>query len=88
MPESAAAYSPETWHNVRSEVDEAPVHIFVMGVNRWRDEQEWPLARARYTPFYLASKGHANSLTGDGTLQIFAVPYPPALQSAACTTER
>jgi putative CocE/NonD family hydrolase len=69
MPESAVAYSPETWHNVRSEVDEAPVHIFVMGVNRWRDEQEWPLARTRYTPLYLASKGHANSLTGDGVLQ-------------------
>jgi len=69
MPESAAAYSPETWHNVRSAVDEAPVHLFVMGVNRWRDEQEWPLARTRYTPLYLASKGHANSLTGDGVLQ-------------------
>jgi len=40
----------------------------VMGVNRWRDEKEWPLTRARYTPLYLASKGHANSLTGDGAL--------------------
>jgi hypothetical protein len=68
-PESAAHPSPEMWHNVRSEVDEAPVHIFVMGVNRWRDEQEWPLARTRYMPLYLASKGHANSLTGDGVLQ-------------------
>jgi uncharacterized protein len=68
-PENAVHSSPEMWHNVRSEVDEAPVHIFVMGVNRWRDEQEWPLARARYMPLYLASKGHANSLTGDGVLQ-------------------
>ncbi len=67
--ENAAHYSPEMWHNVRSEVDEAPVHIFVMGVNRWRDEQEWPLARARYTPLYFSSKGHANSATGDGTLR-------------------
>lgn len=56
------------WHNVRSEVTEAPVHIFVMGVNRWRDEQDWPLARTRYTPLYLAGKGHANTLTGDGAL--------------------
>ena len=24
---------------------QAPVRIFVMGANRWRDEQEWPLAR-------------------------------------------
>ena len=68
-PESAAHYSPEMWHNVRAEVDVAPVHIFVMGVNRWRDEQEWPLTRARYTPLYFASRGHANSLTGDGALQ-------------------
>jgi putative CocE/NonD family hydrolase len=67
--DNAAHHSPETWHNVRAETDQAPVHIFVMGVNRWRDEQEWPLARARYTPLYLSSKGHANSLTGDGTLR-------------------
>ena len=50
-------------------MDEAPVHIFVMGVNRWRDEPAWPLARARNTPFYLASEGRANTLTGDGGLQ-------------------
>jgi uncharacterized protein len=57
-PEDARKFSPETWHAVRAEVDEAPVHIFVMGVNRWRDEPDWPLARARTTPLYLSS-GHA-----------------------------
>ncbi len=62
------SYSPGTWHEVRSEVDEAPVQIFVMGANRWRDEQEWPLARTRYTSMYLGGKGHANSAGGDGTL--------------------
>jgi putative CocE/NonD family hydrolase len=67
-PEEAAHYTPWTWHNVRAEVDEAPMHIFVMGVNRWRDEQEWPLARTRYTAFYLTSKGHANTGKGDGSL--------------------
>jgi putative CocE/NonD family hydrolase len=46
-----------------------PLRIFVMGVNRWRDEYEWPLARAVATPFYLASSGHANSLDGDGELR-------------------
>jgi hypothetical protein len=45
-----------------------PVRIFVMGANVWRDEQEWPLARAIPTPFYLASARGANSLDGDGTL--------------------
>ncbi|MES1262322.1 MAG: CocE/NonD family hydrolase [Acidobacteriota bacterium] len=36
---------------------EHPVRIFVMGVNRWRDEEEWPLARARNTKFYLGRAG-------------------------------
>ena len=35
---------------------EAPVKIFVMGANKWRDEKEWPLARAKATPYYLHSK--------------------------------
>ncbi len=45
------------------------LHIFVMGPNVWREEREWPLARARFTPLYLRSDGHANSRSGDGTLQ-------------------
>jgi len=45
-----------------------PLRIFVMGANRWRDEQEWPLKRTRWTPMYLASHGSANSLDGDGML--------------------
>ena len=31
----------------------AAVELFVMGDNRWRVEEEWPLARARSTPWYL-----------------------------------
>lgn len=45
-----------------------PVRLFVMGINQWRDEQEWPLSRARVTPFYLQSKGQANTAAGDGLL--------------------
>jgi uncharacterized protein len=48
--------------------EEAPVKIFVMGENRWRDEQEWPLARTQYIPYYLHSKGEANTPGRDGTL--------------------
>ncbi|WP_257350845.1 CocE/NonD family hydrolase [Pseudalkalibacillus decolorationis] len=48
--------------------DEAPVKIFVMGVNQWRNEQEWPLARTSYTPYYLHSAGGANTRFGDGRL--------------------
>jgi len=36
---------------------EAPVRLFVMGANVWRDELEWPLARAVPTPFYLRADG-------------------------------
>jgi putative CocE/NonD family hydrolase len=46
----------------------APVRLFVMGANSWRDEQEWPLARAVPTPFYFHSGGAANTLDGDGTM--------------------
>ena len=49
-------------------LDEPPVRIFVMGDNVWRDEQEWPLSRARPTDYYFHSQGQANSLNGDGTL--------------------
>jgi len=47
---------------------EAPLRIFVMGANKWRDEHEWPLARTEFTPYYFHSNGRANSLRGDGTL--------------------
>ena len=56
----------------------APVRIFVMGINKWRDEQEWPLARAKATPFYLHSGGRANSLSGDGVLSTVPPENEPA----------
>jgi putative CocE/NonD family hydrolase len=46
----------------------APVRLFVMGANVWRDEQEWPPARAVKTSFYLHSAGGANTLSGNGSL--------------------
>jgi len=46
----------------------APVRLFVMGDNVWRDEQEFPLARTRYTKYYLHSTKGANSVSGDGLL--------------------
>ncbi len=44
------------------------VTLYVMGDNVWRDEAEWPLARARATPYYLRSGGRANGAGGDGVL--------------------
>jgi putative CocE/NonD family hydrolase len=57
---------------------EPPVRIFVMGENVWRDENEWPLARTRWTKYYLHSGGRANTLAGDGTLSAAAPSSEPA----------
>ena len=55
-------------------VPPSSVRIFVMGENIWRDEQEWPLARTQWTPYYLHSAGDANSRFGGGALS----PAQPA----------
>ncbi len=52
--------------------DEDPVQIFVLGENRWRGEREWPLARTRFTEFFLHSGGSANTIEGDGVLSVEA----------------
>lgn len=46
----------------------APVRIFAMGVDQWRDEQDWPLPGTSYVPYYLHSSGRANTSAGDGQL--------------------
>lgn len=51
-------------------VEETPIRIYVTGVNRWRDEHEWPLTRTQYVPYYLRSGGKANSAHGDGALTL------------------
>lgn len=50
---------------------EAPVRIFVMGANTWRDEEQWPLQRAKSTTLYLATSsttdriGRLSNTTGN-----------------------
>ncbi len=39
------------------EFQQAPVRIFVMGANLWRDEYEWPPARAHAVHYYLHAGG-------------------------------
>jgi len=44
---------------------EKPVRIFVMGENAWRDEDSWPLRRAKETSYYLNAEtdsSHIGSL--------------------------
>jgi len=53
---------------------DAPVTLFLMGDNVWRDEADWPPLGTRFVDYYLHSDGRANSATGDGWLS----PEPPA----------
>ncbi len=47
---------------------EPPVMIFVMGIDEWRHEADWPLPDTQYRSYYLHSSGAANTLHGDGAL--------------------
>lgn len=56
-----------------------PVYVFVMGANRWRAAQGWPLPETRFTQLFLASGGNAKKRDGDGRLQL----APPAADGRA-----
>lgn len=56
---------------------EPPVMIFVMGIDEWRGEQDWPLPDTQYRPYYLHSAGGANTLHGDGALSTQAPGEEP-----------
>ena len=45
-----------------------PIRYFVMGLNRWRNADTWPLTNTQWQRFFLHSKGHAHSANGDGLL--------------------
>jgi putative CocE/NonD family hydrolase len=40
-----------------------------MGIDQWRDEQDWPLPDTSYVEYYLDSSGRANTASGDGELR-------------------
>ena len=56
---------------------EKPVKLFIMGENVFRDEEDWPLARAVPTRYYLHSAGRANTAQGDGVLSTKAPTAEP-----------
>jgi putative CocE/NonD family hydrolase len=49
-----------------------------MGINQWRDEHEWPLARTVWTDYYLHSGGQAATSSIDGSLETTAPADEPA----------
>lgn len=56
----------------------APVRLFVMGANEWRDEDAFPPSRAQLRKLYFHSDGPANSSRGTGRLSW----SPPPSQAA------
>ena len=51
-----------------------------MGANEWRAENEWPLARTRYTPWYLHADGSLEAqmpVEAQGSLDYVYDPHDP-----------
>lgn len=57
---------------------EDPVLIFVMGIDQWRTEKDWPLPDTKYTEYFLHSQGKANTSSGNGLLSLNKQGCEPA----------
>jgi len=56
---------------------EPPVKIFVMGINKWKFENEWPLARTEWTNYYLQPGGGLSTEPAkEDKPESFAQPAP------------
>ncbi|OGA73004.1 MAG: hypothetical protein A3G27_04150 [Betaproteobacteria bacterium RIFCSPLOWO2_12_FULL_66_14] len=78
MPESGVGFN-RPWHENHDLVvrwydhwlkgidtgvmEDPPITILVQGTNRWRHENEWPLARTQWTPLYLGVQNRLKSDT-------------------------
>ncbi len=56
--------------------NEAPIRLFVMGANEWHDEYEWPLARTKWTKYFLHSSGDADSEGGSLSVEAPSTEEP------------
>ena len=67
------------WMKDGPEPEWAPIRLFIMGENVWRDEQEWPLARTDYRPVYLHADGSLSEAapTDDDSLSYTYDPADP-----------
>jgi putative CocE/NonD family hydrolase len=54
---------------------EPPVRVFMMGANRWREEKDFPVARAVQTKFFLTSaRSGSSDSPNDGSLSLESPP--------------
>ncbi len=66
----------DRWLKNAETPDYPRISLFVLGKNVWRDEQEWPLARTRFTRYYI----HGGQGKNDGLIST-ALPGAQAPQS-------
>lgn len=78
------------------------IHYYLMGMNTWKNSDEWPLAETKFTKYYLHSEGQANSRFGSGELSLERpereppdiyvydpkTPVPTVGGQACCTGEK
>jgi uncharacterized protein len=57
---------------------DAPVSLFVVGAETWRDFPDWPPPGSEPVRWFFHSKGRANSRFGDGTLSLDAPGGEPS----------
>ena len=56
----------------------APIRLFIMGDNVWRDETEWPLARTDYQSYFLHSDGSLSTESPSANARPVQYEYDPA----------
>ncbi len=61
-------------------MEEPPISAFVQGANQWRFENEWPLARTRWTKFYLRKDGVLTEEPPANAEEADSFTYKPGLR--------
>ncbi|WP_244662140.1 CocE/NonD family hydrolase [Mesorhizobium huakuii] len=52
------------------------IQYYLMGANRWKSGDSWPLPETRFVPYYFRSGGKANTSNGDGILSMAMATGP------------
>jgi len=63
-------------NNQPGDLDMPPIQYYLMGANRWKSADSWPLPGTRFVPYYFNSGGRANTSNGDGTLSLEGATGP------------
>lgn len=71
-------------------MDEPPIKLFVMGVNKWRFENEWPLKKTKWTTLYLHPGGRLSPerIAGKPKPERFTQRAPYEDPTVSCLTYR